>query len=92
MFGRRERVSTAAPTNWSAALGGDFNGDGKVDGRDFLAWQRNPSVGNLGDWQANYGNASLAALGAVVPEPTTLLLLVGSLMLALRQLSQSSTN
>jgi hypothetical protein len=34
---------------------GDFDGDGNVDGRDFLAWQRNPNIGNLADWQANYG-------------------------------------
>ncbi len=34
---------------------GDFDLDGDIDGQDFLEWQRNPSVGNLADWQANYG-------------------------------------
>src|SRR5262245_39274161 len=39
---------------------GDFDGDGDVDGRDFLVWQRggspNPlSAGDLAQWQANYG-------------------------------------
>lgn len=48
---------------------GDFNGDGEVDGRDFLIWQRNPSVGNLADWQANYGQSTLSASTAV-PEPS----------------------
>ncbi|MDZ4657971.1 MAG: aspartyl protease family protein [Bythopirellula sp.] len=53
----------------------DFDGDGDVDGRDFLAWQRNPSVGNLADWQANYNNGSLSALAAV-PEPSALVLVI----------------
>jgi hypothetical protein len=41
-------------------LPGDFDDDGDVDGRDFLLWQRNPSVGDIADWQANYwqGNTS----------------------------------
>ena len=34
---------------------GDFNGDGNYDGADFLMWQRDPSVGTLADWEANYG-------------------------------------
>jgi hypothetical protein len=54
---------------------GDFDGDGDVDGRDFLAWQRNPSVGNLSDWQTNYGMGSLAAVS--VPEPSCLILVFG---------------
>ena len=38
----------------------NFDGDGDVDGRDFLAWQRNTSAGPLssGDlvlWQDQYG-------------------------------------
>jgi hypothetical protein len=53
---------------------GDFDGDGDVDGRDLLVWQRNPSVGNLADWQANFGIGSLSAVSAV-PEPTSLFLM-----------------
>jgi hypothetical protein len=53
---------------------GDFDGDGDVDGRDFLVWQRNPSIGNLSDWQANFGNGSLRAVTAV-PEPARVLLM-----------------
>jgi hypothetical protein len=52
---------------------GDFDSDGDVDGRDFLTWQRNPSVGNLEDWQANYGGGALSA-SIAVPEPSTFLL------------------
>ncbi|TWU27744.1 hypothetical protein [Bythopirellula polymerisocia] len=51
-----------------AGLAGDFDNDGDVDGSDFLFWQRTPSVGNLADWQANYGIGSLAA-SLAVPEP-----------------------
>jgi hypothetical protein len=52
---------------------GDFDGDGDVDGRDFLAWQRgespNPfSSGDLALWQEQYNAGSLEAVKAV-PEP-----------------------
>jgi hypothetical protein len=65
---------------------GDFDNDGDVDGRDFLAWQRNPSVGNLADWQANFGAGSLGAVAAV-PEPSCLLMiaLCGSGWLTIRR-------
>lgn len=53
---------------------GDFDSDGDVDGRDFLTWQRNPSVGSLAEWQTAYDEfGGLAA--ATVPEPQTLLLI-----------------
>lgn len=57
---------------------GDFDDDGDVDGRDFLLWQRDPNIGSLADWQANYGAPALAAITAAspaVPEPTTSVLL-----------------
>ena len=61
---------------------GDFNADGVVDGRDFLLWQRDTSIGNLADWQNNYGMGSQA--GAVaIPEPATcVMLLAGTLFAA----------
>jgi hypothetical protein len=62
---------------------GDFDGDGDVDGRDFLVWQRNPSVGNLADWQASYGNGSLDAVSAV-PEPTGAFMFACSLSMLVR--------
>jgi T5SS/PEP-CTERM-associated repeat protein len=60
---------------------GDFDGDGDVDGRDFLVWQRgnspNPlSASDLADWQANYGSGSLVAASSAVPEPGCIVLLV----------------
>lgn len=63
-------------------LPGDFNFDGKVDGQDFLKWQRgespNPgSPSDLLDWENNFGTTGAAesAGTAAVPEPPTALLL-----------------
>jgi hypothetical protein len=58
---------------------GDFDGDGDVDGRDFLTWQRDTNVGDLADWQANYGAGGLAAVSAV-PEPAAGLCLAAGLI------------
>ena len=60
-------------------LTGDFDMDGDVDGEDFLLWQRDMGVGDLSDWEANFGTSSLAAAStattSAVPEPTSGLLL-----------------
>jgi T5SS/PEP-CTERM-associated repeat protein len=67
---------------------GDFDGDGDVDGRDFLIWQRGGSpvprsADDLADWQANYGVGLLASANIAVPEPGSGgLVLFGGLMLA----------
>lgn len=61
---------------------GDFDGDGDVDGRDFLIWQRNPSVGDLADWQANYGVAPMASVSTAVPEPGSVVLLAMTFLFA----------
>lgn len=60
---------------------GDFDGDGDVDGRDFLAWQRgqspNPySSTDLALWQQTYSDSQLAALGTSVPEPMSACLIL----------------
>ena len=71
-----------------SVLAGNFNGDGKVDGEDLLLWQRDPSVGSLAIWEADYDTvASLitAALTAV-PEPSTsIVLLLGMVAMLLRR-------
>jgi hypothetical protein len=61
-----------APPIVPPGVTGDFDLDGDVDGRDLLVWQRNPSVGNLGDWQANYGTGTLTAANSAVPESSSL--------------------
>ncbi len=58
-----------------AGVPGDFDGNGVVTGRDFLAWQRNPSLGDLSDWQNAYNNGALVATQSI-PEPTTLVLVL----------------
>ena len=61
-----------------SVLPGDFDLDGDVDGRDFLVWQRNPGIGNLTDWQANYGAGSVSTpIFTQVPEPGTGMVFVG---------------
>jgi hypothetical protein len=69
---------------------GDFDFDGDVDGRDFLAWQRGESAspfsaGDLADWQAYYGTVPIVAASTAVPEPgTAILLLAGTFGLCVR--------
>lgn len=54
---------------------GDADGDGDVDGADFLLIQQ--AGGDIAEWQAAYPNAGGALAAAAVPEPTTAVLLVG---------------
>jgi hypothetical protein len=70
---------------------GDFDGDGDVDGNDFLVWQRggspNPlSAGDLALWQSQFGTSFLGAIRSV-PEPSAGLLMaaLGIAISALRK-------
>jgi hypothetical protein len=72
----------------TAGTPGDFNGDGLVDGRDFLDWQRGLSPNalspdDLTEWQTNYGAGGGLAAVSVVPEPASLTLVaaVASLLM-----------
>lgn len=61
-----------------AGVAGDFDGDGDVDGADFLLWQRggspNPlSQADLATWRNNFG-AAAATVSASVPEPSSAML------------------
>ena len=64
---------------------GDFNGNGTVDGSDFLYWQRgfSPrplSQSDLTDWQDEYGLPVVAASSvSSVPEPTTAVIVLAML-------------
>lgn len=64
------------------AIPGDFNVDSRVDGLDFLQWQRERNVGNLDDWQGYYGAllAESASVATIVPEPNTLFLMLSSIL------------
>jgi hypothetical protein len=63
-------------------LGGDFDGDGDVDGRDLLEWQRGNSPDphsscDLCSWQSNYGStSSLTAVSTAVPEPSSMIIIL----------------
>jgi hypothetical protein len=76
---------------------GDFDGDGDVDGRDFLRWQRgqspNPlSASDLAAWKSNYGTGALTATATAVPEPSTIgLTLLGSVAMLARRRRHSTS-
>ncbi len=67
---------------------GDFNGNGIVEGSDFLAWQRGESPNgavpeDLAVWRDNYGGGAAPSIdGAPVPEPTTGCMLVIAMLAA----------
>jgi len=54
---------------------GDFDNDEDVDGADFLAWQRDASVGNLSDWEAGFGTSVGNSAAVGVPEPSVVAML-----------------
>jgi T5SS/PEP-CTERM-associated repeat protein len=76
---------------------GDFNNDGRVDGRDLLLWQRggspNPgSTSDLAEWKSNYGDSGLTAASTAVPEPSSLVLVVLTSVLAVIYRRENSRN
>ncbi len=81
-------IDAGSPTTFLPVAEGDFNGDGYIDGQDFLIWQRTPTIGDLSDWQANF-SATPGAVGATnVPEARGFLLMtIGSLLLFGRRVS-----
>ena len=66
----------------NVGIAGDFNSDGRVDGFDFLEWQRNPSVGDLADWEANYGTP-ISVNGVAIPEPASSVIALAAILVGL---------
>lgn len=69
-----------------ASFEGDFDGNGSVDGADYLAWARGETVSPLNheflmDWQANFSESPSAL---TIPEPTSLMCLVFGLPLLVK--------
>ncbi len=65
----------------TAAIAGDFNTDGRVDGADFLMWQRGESPqplspSDLDLWQSGFSmtETTWRTVGRAVPEPSCILL------------------
>jgi hypothetical protein len=58
---------------------GDFDVDGDVDGRDFLAWQRGLgtafTAADLTAWRNTFGQTSATVAGQGVPEPGSLVMI-----------------
>jgi probable HAF family extracellular repeat protein len=57
---------------------GDFNGNGKVDGADYVVWRKNDGTQiGYNTWRTNFGRttASGSSFNAAIPEPSTLALL-----------------
>ena len=69
-----DNISLQAPS-----IAGDFDSDGDVDGADFILWQGDVNVGDLADWQTNYGAPSAVSSAVAVPEPASASLLVMAL-------------
>ncbi len=80
-----DQIMADGVSGLGAGLTGDFDSDGDVDGSDFLAWQRNQSVGLLSDWETNFGTAAGVASVAAVPEPTGVALVLLGLGLLVSQ-------
>ena len=76
------------------SLPGDFNADGKVDGQDFLEWQRGYGSlygpADLVEWETNFGANEAAQVAAVIPEPSSILLVTIALVIGttLRRLEE----
>jgi hypothetical protein len=66
---------------------GDINGDGIVDGQDFIIWlmQTTPGAASL----AGYGPGAAGVLGGAVPEPSSVALVAIGAVLALARRRRS---
>ncbi|WP_168205418.1 hypothetical protein [Bythopirellula goksoeyrii] len=78
----------AGYTVLTVGLAGDFDGNNKVNGLDFLKWQRGEtpqplSAAELADWEANYGTNIPISSTAVVPESSSFMLAVLALIVSL---------
>ena len=64
----------------SGGIPGDFDNNGKVNGNDFLVWQRGfgtiYNATHLAQWKANFGSGSAEIAAGAVPEPASMALLV----------------
>lgn len=74
-------ISVVTPQN----LPGDYNDDGQVDALDYVIWRKNPNAhggdpAGFDTWRANFGRVSGIGSTALVPEPTSLMMITWALM------------
>jgi hypothetical protein len=69
---------------------GDYDGNHTVDAADYVVWRKNPiafgsNLAGYNAWRSNFGNlvGSGAGAGSILPEPTTLVITVGALLMLL---------
>ena len=71
--------TTNIATILTAALPGDYNGDGTVDAADYVVWRKNDGTQQeYSTWRAQFGQTSGSGTAAIensVPEPSSLSLL-----------------
>lgn len=73
LAGSQSQISSVVKYT-SLALPGDFDGDGEVDGADFLQYQRT-DVLQIPIWQTNYGSGTTSVASvSQIPEPASLAL------------------
>lgn len=71
----------------SLSLDGDYNGNGKVDGADYVVWRKDPAshggAAGYNTWRSNFGASAGAGVGisnASVPEPAGWILALAALL------------
>lgn len=73
---------------------GNYDCDGRIDGNDFLLWQRDPEIGELADWESQFADGSLSSLNGPAPlntpEPTSFALL--ALAISIQNTTRRSSN
>ena len=84
-----ERTRVVGPITLFAAIPtGDFDGNGTIDGADFLKWQRDGGrADELDAWQTNYGTLAPSA-STSVPEPAGLVIVMTGLLLHIVTISR----
>jgi len=83
-----ERDFVLALSSMAFLPNADFDGNGQIDGQDFLRWQRGESPHpfsreDLALWEAQYGSVNVASASVIVPEPVSYALVLVSLFFPL---------
>jgi hypothetical protein len=69
---------------------GDYNHNGTVDAGDYVVWRKGLGAtyvsGDVNTWRSNFGlSAAASGLSTTVPEPASVILLLGGFLLVLQR-------